>query len=186
MARVRSRTGQSTASIDGLPLDVALRIHRRSRVSHLSRSLLSDLWELFPSERGSGETRHIEKCGEMWNNRSAISLLVVLCMSIMPAAAYACHGPSSHQPHPPTVAAGDMVDCPFATKKSAKPTKHSGDLEDRGSNCEPAACFLKCFHSAAIILPIAEPGELPLCFDVADFLPPPSPPHEPPTPPPQI
>jgi hypothetical protein len=119
----------------------------------------------------------------MWNYQSAVSLLVALCISIMPAAAYARYVSYPSQ----TVAGetGDMADCPFMKEMAAKQGKHSEGEQDRGE-CAPTACYLKCFHSPAVGASLVELGDLPLCFEVENFSPPLYPPDEPPTPPPQV
>lgn len=117
----------------------------------------------------------------MWNFRSAASILVVVCISMMPAAAHACYEPVSERSH--TI--GDMADCPFVKELLAKQAKPSGDQQDKGDGCSPAACFLNCFHSPDVGAARVELSELPLCFEVKNFSPPLFPAHEPPTPPPQ-
>lgn len=113
-------------------------------------------------------------------------MLVALCVSIMPAAAYARYESVSQRAHTIPDSAGAMADCPFMNEMLPKQAKQSEDVPGKGDDCSLAACFLKCFHSPDIGVSVVEVSDLPLCFEVENFSPPLFPPHEPPTPPPQI
>jgi hypothetical protein len=123
----------------------------------------------------------------MSNHRSIISLFIILCISIMPAAGHArCEeAPLKASSDAGGKVAGNMADCPFMKAMLARSGPHSEEEQGRSNGCAPATCFLKCFHSTDVVIMGVQPKGLPLSFDVEDFLPPIAPPHEPPTPPPQ-
>jgi hypothetical protein len=112
-------------------------------------------------------------------------MLVALCVSMMPAAAYARYDPVSQRSHTIADEAGHMAHCPFMNEMLTKQAKQSEDQQDKGDDCPMAACFLKCFHSPDVGGPLVELSDLSLCFEVKNFSPPLFQAHEPPTPPPQ-
>jgi hypothetical protein len=90
----------------------------------------------------------------MSNHRSVISLLVILCISIMPAAAQARRGEAPHKVsvNAEGKVAGSMADCPFMKAMFARSDANSEEEQGRGNGCTPATCFLNCFHSTAVVM----------------------------------
>lgn len=120
----------------------------------------------------------------MWGCRKALSLLVAVCLSVIPATAHAHHSSPALVSQTLGNAAAAMPDCPSMKDMLAALAKQE-QRKGKPSGCEPAGCFLKCFHSCDVRLYTGEAVCFSEVFESDPLLPPRYAGHEPPTPPPQ-
>lgn len=121
--------------------------------------------------------------------QGTVKLIVVLCISVMPAVSYAEGWPSTlrsetitraDQPH-----VVEMPNCPVA--HDMRESKRTGDRDrtEGPDGCDQHSCFLKCFHSKDVSANLVRSRVLPSDFRINDSFAPKPLVYKPPTPPPR-